>query len=71
MPSQEEVNHEHHQSHKYFHDELSQQVPKEHGAMNNGEQVNDHTEEDDHADNIVEDDGINTLIHDLFNVRWI
>ena len=50
-------------------DVLSEQVPKEHGAMNNGEQVNDHIEEDDHIDNIVEDDGINTLIHDTFNVR--
>ena len=48
---------------------LSEQVPKEHGAMNNGEQVNDHIEEDDHTDNIVEDDGTNTLIHDTFNVR--
>ena len=37
--------------------------------MNNGEQVNDHIEEDDHIDNIVEDDGTNTLIHDSFNVR--
>ena len=26
-------------------------------------------EEDDHTDNIVEDDGTNTLIHDSFNVR--
>ena len=32
---------------------LSEQVPEEHGAMNNGEQVNDHIEEDDHTDNIV------------------
>ena len=30
--------------------------------MFNGEQVNDHT------DNVVEDDGTNTLIHDSFNV---
>ena len=37
--------------------------------MNNGKQVNDHIEEDDHIDNIVEDDGTNTLIHDTFNVR--
>ena len=37
--------------------------------MNNGEQVNDHIEEDDHTDNIVEYDGTNTLIHDSFNVR--
>ena len=50
-------------------DVLSEQVPKEHGAMNNGEQVNDHIEEDDHTANIVEDDGTNTLIHDTFNVR--
>ena len=48
---------------------LSEQVPEEHGVMNNGEQVNDHIEEDDHIDNIVEDDGTNTLIHDAFNVR--
>ena len=37
--------------------------------MNNGEQVNNHIEEDDYIDNIVEDDGTNTLIHDTFNVR--
>ena len=37
--------------------------------MNNGEQVNDHIEEDDHTDTMVEDDDINTLIHDAFNVR--
>ena len=37
-------------------------------SMNNGEQVNDHIEEDDHTDNIVEYDGTNTLIHDTFNV---
>ena len=37
--------------------------------MNNGEQVNDHIEEDAHTDNIVEDDGTNTLIHDTFNIR--
>ena len=48
---------------------LSEQVPKEHGAMNNGEQVNDPIEEDDHTDIIVEDDGTHTLIHDSFNVR--
>ena len=35
----------------------------------NGEQVNDHIEQDDHTDNIVEDDGTNTLIHASFNVR--
>ena len=37
--------------------------------MNNGEQVNDHIEEDDHTDNIVEYDGTNTSIHDSFNFR--
>ena len=37
--------------------------------MLNGEQVNNPIEEDDHTDNIVEDDGTNTLIHDSFNVR--
>ena len=37
--------------------------------MLNGEQVNNLIEEDDHTDNIVEDDGTNTLIHDSFNVR--
>ena len=31
--------------------------------MFNGEQVNDH------ADNVIEDDGTNTLIHDSFNIR--
>ena len=50
-------------------DVLSEQVPKEHGAMNNGEQVNDHIEEDDHTDDVVEDNGTNTFIHDTFNVR--
>ena len=49
-------------------DVLSEQVPEEHGAMNNGEQVNDSIEEDDHTDNVVEDDGTNILIHDSFNV---
>ena len=37
--------------------------------MFNGEQVNDHIEQDDHADNVIEDDGTNILIHDSFNVR--
>ena len=37
--------------------------------MFNGEHVNDHIEQDDHTDNVVEDDGTNTLIHDSFNVR--
>ena len=37
--------------------------------MFNGEQVNDHIEQDYHTDNVVEDDGTNTLIHDSFNVR--
>ena len=37
--------------------------------MFNGEKVNDHIEQDDHTDNVVEDDGTNTLIHDSFNVR--
>ena len=53
----------------HLEDELSKQVLEEHGAMNNGEQVNDHIEEHDHTDNIVEDDDTNTLIHDKFNVR--
>ena len=48
---------------------LSEQVPEEHRARINGEQVNDHIEEDDHSNNIVEDDGTNTLIHDSFNVK--
>ena len=49
---------------------LSKQVSEDHGAfMFNGEQVNDHIEEDDHTDNLVEDDGKNTLIHDTINVR--
>ena len=30
--------------------------------------MNDHIEQDDHTDNIVEYDGTNTLIHDSFNV---
>ena len=37
--------------------------------MFNGEQVNDHIEQDDHADNVIEDDGTNTLIHNQFNIR--
>ena len=37
--------------------------------MFNGEQVNDHIEQDEHADDVIEDDGTNTLIHDSFNVR--
>ena len=37
--------------------------------MLNGEQVNDPIEKDDHNNNVVEDDGTNTLIHDSFNVR--
>ena len=37
--------------------------------MFNGEQVNDHIEQDDHADDVIEDDGTNTLIPDWFNVR--
>ena len=35
--------------------------------MLKGEQVNDPIEEDDQIDNIVENDGTNTLIHDSFN----
>ena len=38
---------------------LSEQVSEKHGAMINGEQVNDPIEEDDHTDNLVEDDGTN------------
>ena len=34
-----------------------------------GEQVIDHIEEYDHTNNVVEDNGTNTLIHDSFNVR--
>ena len=42
---------------------LLEQVPEDHGAsMFNGEQVNDHIEQDDHTDNIVEYDGTNTLM---------
>ena len=49
---------------------LSEQVLEDHGAsMFNGEQMNDHIEQDDHTDNVVEDDGANALIHDSFNVR--
>ena len=49
----------------------SEQVQdQDHGeCMFNGEQVNDHIKQDDHIDNVVEDDGTNTLIHDSFNVR--
>ena len=50
---------------------LSKKVPdQDHGAsMFNEEHVNDQIEQDDHIDNVVEDDGTNTLIHDSFNVR--
>ena len=44
-------------------EDISEHVLEEHGAMINREQVNDP------IDNIVEDDGTNTLIHDSFNVR--
>ena len=37
--------------------------------MFNGEQVNDHIEQDDHANDVIEYDGTNTLIHDSFKVR--
>ena len=48
---------------------ISEQVPEDHGAcMFNGVQVIEHIEEDDHTDNVVEDDGTNTLIRDSFNV---
>ena len=48
---------------------LSEQVLEEHRAILNGEQVNDHIEEDDHTDNVVEYDGTNSVIHDSFHVR--
>ena len=49
---------------------LSEQVSEDHGAyIFNREQVNDHIEQDDHTDNVVEYDGTNTLIHDSFNFR--
>ena len=48
---------------------LSEQASMDHGAMNNEEKVNDHIEEDNHTDDIVEYDSTNTLIHDTFNVR--
>ena len=41
---------------------LSEQAPMEHGAMNNEEQVNDHIEEDDNTDNIVEADSTNSML---------
>ena len=37
-------------------DVLAEQAPKEHGATNIEDQVNDHIEEDDHTDNIVKDE---------------
>ena len=37
---------------------LEQVQDQDHGAcMFNGEQVNDHIEQDDHADDVIEDDG--------------
>ena len=53
----------------HLEDVLSEQASMEHGAMNNVKQVNDHIEEDDHTDNIVDDDDKNILIHGSFNVR--
>ncbi len=35
--------------------------------MNTEDQINDDMEGNDHAYNIVDDDGTNTLIHDTFN----
>lgn len=41
---------------------------EEHGVVNMKAEDNDPMEEDDHApENIVEDDGTNTLIHDTFS----
>ena len=40
-------------------------------SMLNGEHVNDHIEEDDHTDNVVEDDSANTLIHDHLILEWM
>ena len=37
--------------------------------MFNGEQVNDHIRQDNHINNVIDDDGTNTLIYDSFNVR--
>ena len=56
---------------KAYHQEefLWEQVQEEHGSQLNGEQVNNPIEEDDHANNVVEYDGTNTLIHNSFNVR--
>ena len=48
---------------------VAEQASEEHGVVNTKDQVNDHMEDDDHVDNIVEDDDTNTLIHDIFNVR--
>jgi hypothetical protein len=48
---------------------VAEQASEEYGAVNIEDQVNDHMEDNDHADNIFEDDGINTLIHDTFNIR--
>ena len=53
----------------FLEDMLSEQVPQECGAMNNEEQINDHIGEDNHTDDIVEYDSMNTLIHDTVNVR--
>ena len=53
----------------HLEDVLSEQAMMDHGAIINGEQVNDPIEVDDHTDNVVEDDGTNTLIHNSFNVR--
>ena len=50
-------------------DVLSHQAPMDHGVMNNEEQVNDHIEEDDHTDDIVEGVSTNTFILQTFNVR--
>lgn len=40
---------------------------QEHGGINIKDQVNDHMEEDDDIDNIVEEDGTHILILETFN----
>ena len=52
-------------------EQLAQEERQYAGPVNtNHDQVNDDMElDDDHDDNIIEDDGANTLINDAFNVR--
>jgi hypothetical protein len=56
---------------EYLHMEnvVAEHESEEYGVANTEDQVNDHMEDNDHANNIFEDDVTNSLINDTFNVR--